>query len=328
MGGSTADRQSANQQPSAVRFSTADYAPRDRLAAWHEVYGKTLLNLDIEPIDAQAFHADVVMRRLPGLGLMVGSRSAAIYHRKRELIGNDDIILSVGLSGGFEASQSGRTATMAPGDAVVVTGAEPGHVTVPSSGQSITLCVPARAISGLGTPLCRRIPAESRALRLLTRYVAILEEADALAAPDMQHHAVTHIHDLIALAVGTTREAAEIAARRGARAARLRAIKADIAQNLAHGGLSVAAVAARQRLPVRYVQRLFETDGVTFTEFVREARLAKAHRMLIDPRLANLKIGALASEAGFGDLSYFNRAFRTRFGASPSDIRAQARRGS
>ena len=32
--------------------------------------------------------------------------------------------------------------------------------------------------------------------------------------------------------------------------------------------------------------------------------------------------GQIAFEAGFGDLSYFNRAFRRRFGGSPSDIRA------
>jgi AraC-like DNA-binding protein len=30
-------------------------------------------------------------------------------------------------------------------------------------------------------------------------------------------------------------------------------------------------------------------------------------------------------EAGFGDLSYFNRAFRRRYGASPSDVRAPAK---
>jgi AraC-like DNA-binding protein len=48
--------------------------------------------------------------------------------------------------------------------------------------------------------------------------------------------------------------------------------------------------------------------------------------MLSAPRLASLKIGAIASETGFCDLSYFNRAFRRRYGAAPSDVRAEARR--
>jgi AraC-like DNA-binding protein len=77
---------------------------------------------------------------------------------------------------------------------------------------------------------------------------------------------------------------------------------------------------------VRYVQRLFETEGTTFTEFVRERRLARAHRMLGDPRLAARPIGVIAYEAGFTNQAYFNRAFRARYGAAPSDIRAQVRR--
>jgi AraC-like DNA-binding protein len=59
------------------------------------------------------------------------------------------------------------------------------------------------------------------------------------------------------------------------------------------------------------------------TEFVLHARLARAHRMLIDRRLINLKISAVASEAGFGDISYFNQAFRRRYDAAPSDVRAR-----
>jgi AraC-like DNA-binding protein len=33
-------------------------------------------------------------------------------------------------------------------------------------------------------------------------------------------------------------------------------------------------------------------------------------------------VSSVAFEVGFGDLSYFNRTFRRRFGATPSDVRA------
>ncbi|MEN3383321.1 MAG: hypothetical protein V7608_3365, partial [Hyphomicrobiales bacterium] len=42
------------------------------------------------------------------------------------------------------------------------------------------------------------------------------------------------------------------------------------------------------------------------------------------PRYAGQKISAIAFDAGFGDLSYFNRAFRRRYGAAPSEVRAAA----
>jgi AraC-like DNA-binding protein len=322
--------EAASERPAsaAVRFSTADYAPRDRLTAWREVYGRTMLKIDVEPIETEAFHTDVAMRKLPGLGIMTGSRSAAVYQRNRHDIDNDDLVVSIGLSGAFETAQLGRTATMAQGDAVVLASAEHGVVKVSSSGPWINLCVPARAITGLSTHFCQRIPADNTALRLLTQYVGILEEADTLEEPDLQRHAITHIHDLIALAAGASHDVTEIARARGARAARLRAIKADVTDNLARDDLSAATVAARHRLPVRYVQRLFETEGTTFTDFVLDARLAHAHRMLTNARFANLKISAVACEAGFGDPSYFNRSFRRRYGATPSDVRAQIKADS
>jgi AraC-like DNA-binding protein len=54
-------------------------------------------------------------------------------------------------------------------------------------------------------------------------------------------------------------------------------------------------------------------------------RLKLAHRMLIDRRLSERTVSSVALDAGFGDISYFNRAFRRRYGATPSDVRAQAR---
>jgi len=46
--------------------------------------------------------------------------------------------------------------------------------------------------------------------------------------------------------------------------------------------------------------------------------------MLTDPRFASRSITSVAFDAGFGDVSYFNRSFRRRFGATPSETRAEA----
>jgi AraC-like DNA-binding protein len=67
---------------------------------------------------------------------------------------------------------------------------------------------------------------------------------------------------------------------------------------------------------------------MTFSEYVVGHRLARAHRMLNDPRHSKHTISAIALMVGFGDLSYFNRTFRRRFGMSPSDVRAAVRGGS
>jgi AraC-like DNA-binding protein len=70
---------------------------------------------------------------------------------------------------------------------------------------------------------------------------------------------------------------------------------------------------------------LFENEGTTFSEFARNARLSRAYRMLRDPRFADRSISTIAFEAGFSDLSYFNKVFRRRFGGTPSDVRAASK---
>jgi AraC-like DNA-binding protein len=47
--------------------------------------------------------------------------------------------------------------------------------------------------------------------------------------------------------------------------------------------------------------------------------------MLTDRRFAGYKLIDIALTSGFNEVSHFNRSFRRRFGASPSDMRAAAR---
>jgi transcriptional regulator GlxA family with amidase domain len=181
-------------------------------------------------------------------------------------------------------------------------------------------------IAGADDTCMRRIPAGTRALGLLTGYVGIAQDSEAVASRELQQLFVDHVYDLIALSIGATRDAAELAQGRGLRAARLHAIKQDIARSLDQPDLSVAALAMRHGCTPRFVQRLFEAEGTTFTDHVLTQRLARAYRVLTDPRRESEKISAIAFDSGFGDVSYFNRAFRRRYGAAPSDIRAQALR--
>jgi AraC-like DNA-binding protein len=143
-------------------------------------------------------------------------------------------------------------------------------------------------------------------------------------APELRDLVSIHVHDLIAMALGATRDGVAIAEGRGLRAARLRALKADILANLSNSDLTVNSVAMRQRVTPRYVQMLFEAEGETFSEFVLSQRLTRVYRELRNPGLRCTSISGIAFAAGFGDLSYFNRAFRRRFGMSPSELRQAA----
>jgi len=76
------------------------------------------------------------------------------------------------------------------------------------------------------------------------------------------------------------------------------------------GDLSPSAVARRQHVSESYIRKLFEGEDTSFSEFVLTRRLPRAHRLLVDPGRVEQSIASIAFGVGFGDLSYFNRAFK------------------
>jgi AraC-like DNA-binding protein len=312
-----------------LRFSTDDYSEEDRLAAWREIFGRTVCQLDIAPLPAARFRSDSTIYALPGLGVLCGSCTGVRLSHTRELIADDELSFMTGAMETWTASQLGRNPMLGPGDGVLMTNAEVGEMVLPTATRFTTFKVPANAIAPLvpdiGAAIARRVPSTSAELRLLVRYLGVLREEGTLQSPELRRAAVTHVYDLFALALGATRDAAEIANGRGLRAARLQAIKADIAVSAGRSDLTIDAISAHHGVTPRYVQMLFEMEGTTFSQFLLGQRLLRAHRLLNDPRRADRTISAIAFEVGFNDLSYFNRTFRRRFAGSPSDVRAAAR---
>jgi AraC-like DNA-binding protein len=109
------------------------------------------------------------------------------------------------------------------------------------------------------------------------------------------------------------------------RIARRAAILRTIENRSGDPNLSAVAVAKLIGVTPRYVHLLLEGTGKSFTHHLLERRLEKAALMLRDARWRHRKISDIAVEAGFTDLSYFNRAFRRRFGLTPTAMRDLAR---
>src|SRR6185437_11220350 len=220
--------------------------------------------------------------------------------------------------------------TLRDGDAMLLSYSASRTISRPNLVDHRVIRLPRAALSPLvhnidNAVLCR-IPSGTGMLRLLKSYVDAVFDDPALAVPQTRQLIVAQLCDLVAVTLGATHDATALAEGRGIRAARLRAIKSDIEAHLAHDDLSPGAVARRQKVSDSYIRKLFEGEGTSFSQFVLNRRLVRAHRMLTDRRWADRSIARIAFEAGFGDLSYFNRAFKRLYGATPSDIRSTIHR--
>lgn len=316
---------------SPIRFASDELPERDRLAQWREACSRTVMKIDMEPIHDIPFRCEAVLRALPGLGLASFSTSPNRATRTRAMVadGNDDLVLVLSAHGTTVMSAHGRETTIGGGDATLLSSTEPSVTHIHTSSKFHCLALQRAKLMplvfDLDAAVATVIPGNVEAVRLLSRYVESLGDDISLASPELRQLAVSHVYDLAAVALGATRDAAVVSQKRGMRVARLEAIKSDIAESASDASFSIEAVARRHGVSPRYIRRLFEGTGTTFTEHALEQRLLRAYRMLIDPRQDHHPIGSIALDAGFSDLSYFNRAFRQKFDATPSDIRALSR---
>lgn len=314
---------------SIVRFSTDDLPEKDRSAIWREHFAPSVFKVEIDlPPAGTPVKVDMAARSLPGLQLLSGVYTPGRMIRTRRLIAadsNDDFVLRINTSGVATGSAAGRELEYGYG-ALLTNAAEVNELNRLSFGGSTVVRIPRSILSALVIDVddivMRPIPGEPGILRLLLGYANTLLTDTPLASPAaLRHLIVSHVTDLVALTLRATRDAAHIAEGRGVPAARLHVAKAYVIENSSRQTLSVKDVAKHLGVSSRQVQRLFDSNGTTFSAFLLDCRLASAYRMLCQPQYSHWEIGKIAGSAGFADVSYFGRCFRRMYGSAPRDIR-------
>jgi YesN/AraC family two-component response regulator len=93
----------------------------------------------------------------------------------------------------------------------------------------------------------------------------------------------------------------------------------QIIRNEYRDPINLQIVAERLNVSSNYLSAVFKQElKIGFIEFLIEFRMMKAKELMKDP---TLKIQTIGSMVGYGDQNYFARAFRKRFGVSPTEYR-------
>jgi AraC-like DNA-binding protein len=321
-----------DEMPDRLFFSTDSLPERDRFPAFCEEIIRRYAALDIIPRGDGLFRGVIEMRRAGPVDVSSRFTTPTDYVRSPRLVGdgNDSVFVVLCRSGGAYQSQLGYDVTLQPGNAVLCDCGYAGgiHMTTDSSFASVK--APRAAITYLLPRMNRlagvKLNRDDVALRLLFGYLGGTLDVGLMDGARATQLYGEHIIDLIALALGAEGDAREIVEQRSVAAVRRAAILREIDKLMADPNLNAAAIASRHGITPRYLRLPLEETGQTFSEHVLEKRLNRAAELLRDPRQQDRKVSAIAFASGFGDLSYFNRVFRRRYGETPSDMRESSRR--
>jgi AraC-like DNA-binding protein len=313
-------------------FSTSSFPQHKRFSAYRDELAKRSCGLDLRVDDESRFHADLEFRRAGTIGIMINTLTAIDTIRSPRLVrdGDDALLVMFLLSGEGYQTQFGDGHTLRAGDAIICDSGYPGEFNVVADAKLLTLKIPRVSLSVLVPRVSRfggaKLDRDPVARRMLLGYAAGTFDIDLCGSAAAARLHDDHVVDLVALALGVEGETRVLAEQRGVQAVRRAAVIREIAASAIDPAFNAATVAARLGIAVRYVHHLLQPTGRPFSEHVLENRLATAVALLRDPRLSSRRIADIAFDAGFRDLSYFNRMFRRRYSLTPTDVRHRAPR--
>lgn len=110
----------------------------------------------------------------------------------------------------------------------------------------------------------------------------------------------------------------------GVGAQTLSRIRTFIELHLTDPDLSPESIALAHHISVRYLHKLFQSEGTTVSQLIRLRRLEACRYELGRAPDRRLAVAAVAHRWGFASASHFSRVFRAAYGMSPSEWQASA----
>ena len=302
-------------------FTSESYSEHDRLEAWRDV----LSAVGLEPSAGSAVHtghATASRRTAEGVvlaRLAAGPQAVSPVSR----LADDMPIVLLPIEDGVTLRTASGHQIVSIGHLLLLPRKGDWSVAFQRDMRALVLSVTSDAFHGrkIGKPAFDEVrvlapggftEVFSRTLETAARNLETLSDIEWAAVAQS-------LADLLPTFIAPTTDAGGTATQ----AAILHRLCQTIERKLDDPDLTPARVAESEGISERYLQKIFEGSGSSFTHYLRERRLQRTSAELSNPAEAHHSISEIAYRNGFNDSAHFSRTFRHRFGLSPREFRQQ-----
>jgi AraC family transcriptional regulator, positive regulator of tynA and feaB len=258
---------------------------------------------------------DIRICKLTGTGYGCELTSASGYE--------DCLEVSIELEGTAYFTHAGRKLVQPPGQWTVLDAAKPSAIMAPQGSETLILTLPREKLvdgrSNLDELLLRPFSRSYGIGRVVCDFLfSVVTELPKLGSRFEPDIANTLCHLLRLSVIENLGASAALSHRELLR----ERIKAYILSDLRNPELSVDQVAAALHCTKRYLHKVFESEGVTVSDHIRQLRLDRCRSELLDPKHKERSVTDIAFSWGFSSSAHFCTTFKQRFGIPPSRCRA------
>ncbi|MGW2615918.1 AraC-like ligand-binding domain-containing protein [Streptomyces sp. NPDC001500] len=317
-------------QFSGTVYATDSVPVRQRRTYWREALSLTFAAMDIAVPD-EACSGTIRTSSLGRLRLVTADGGPMRAWRTSRLIaqGGDEehVVVSLVARGVVGIEQDGREVCLRPGEFAFCDMARPLRMDFPDPYRTKSLVLP-RQLLGVSESALRRLTGtgirpDTVLGSLLSPFLAGLVDTAALYPGRTGSALAGHVVDLLGVLAEERLEGAPGDTAAAARVPVLR-IKTYIDRRLADPDLTPEVIAQAHQISVRYLHRLFQSEGDTVGRWIQRRRLQECRRELASRTAAGRTIAAVAHQWGFVSAAHFSRVFRAAYGMSPAEWRESA----
>jgi AraC-like DNA-binding protein len=305
-------------------FSTDDYEPSKRYAAWRDAICDVYVNVDVKARDPDRYRGFIREAKFGEVVLtdiLLSEQRIRRNNRHNARLDKDCYYVQLLHKGRISVLQRGETHNSNAARAAIFSATEQYELYGHGEVRSFYLEIPrdefARRFPRERIPVSAVLNTTQGLGRIATEFCATLATEGSRLDEGIRTGLGGQLMDVLAFALLTS--AGDMPATESSvKKARLRSVQHWMEAHVADATLSLEKVAAANGMSLRYLHVLFEDCEMSASEWIWNRRLQLAYDCLA--RGEGGSITAVAFDHGFNSSAHFSTMFRRKYGVSPRDV--------